>query len=112
MCLIFKTCIVNDLSYYAQLIRVLVRMMLAASSGKSELVVCQHRKGWVVYRDCRGWMHQLGFFLTPCSTFRQEMNAGIRFRILTSVVLFYLQMLHNMNTNWLMMSGCVPGQSD
>lgn len=51
MCLIFKTCTGNDLNYYAQQIWVLVRMMLAASSGKSELVVYQQSKGWVVYRE-------------------------------------------------------------
>lgn len=40
------------------------------------------------------------------------MNVGIRSRILTSVVfVFYLHMLHNMNTNLLIMSGCIPGQS-
>lgn len=58
-------------------------MMLAALSGKSELVVCQHSKGWVVDRACRGCIHQLGFFLTHCSTLRQKMSVGIRSRILT-----------------------------
>lgn len=73
MCLIFKTYIVHDLNYYAQQIRVLVRMMLAASSGKSELVVCQHSKAWVVDRDCRGCVNQ--FFLIHLEAENESWNS-------------------------------------
>lgn len=74
---------------------------------ESELVVCQHSKEWVVYRDCRGCVHQLGFFShSPWGgKWMLELDQEFWFQW------FYLHMLHNMNTNWLMMSGCIPGQS-
>lgn len=59
MCVLYLK-LVNDLYYYAQHTWVLVRMMLAASSGKSELItVCQHSNEYIVYKDCKISINQL-----------------------------------------------------